>query len=153
MTHQHKARVRWATPGDEPRLLTLMSALADFEGYSEDFCVTEQAITDVFFEQQSAQAIVAESNDQLVGMLVFYLLPFSYDLKPWWFIKELYVEPECRAQALGKSMMQALIDHAKRKGGSKIRWAVLRDNDRAQRFYKSMGAEKDESWDMFNLEL
>lgn len=150
---QHKTKVRWATPGDESQLLALMSALAEFEGYKKDFCVTEQAVTDVFFQQKSVHAIVAEDNDQLVGMLVYYKLPFSYDLKPWWFIKELYVVPEYRAHALGKALMQTLIDHAKQNGGSKIRWAVLHDNDRAQQFYKRMGAEKEDLWDLFNLEL
>lgn len=75
-----------------------MKALAVFEGYIEAFCVSEQALTQVLFDTKQVEALVAEKDQQLVGMLVYYRLPFSYDLKPWWYIKELCVAPNYRSQ-------------------------------------------------------
>ena len=152
-TAGQNCRIRRAQPGDEPRLLLLMQALAEFEGYLSAFCVTEQALTEVMFQTGQVQALVAEDQQQLIAMLVFYQLPFSYDLKPWWYIKELYVKPAYRSQQLGQQLMQQLIRDCQAQGGSKIRWDVLSTNQRAKAFYQSQGGAHDQQWELFSLKL
>ncbi|CAH0543196.1 GNAT family N-acetyltransferase [Vibrio marisflavi] len=149
----NNAVIRRVQPGDEPELLQLMEALAEFEGYSEAFCVSEPALTQVLFETEQVEALVAEQDQRLVGMLVYYRLPFSYDLKPWWYIKELYVAPAYRSQQLGREMMQSLITHCRQQGGSKIRWDVLSNNHYAQDFYRALGAKAELHWQLFSLSL
>ncbi|MBB1485098.1 GNAT family N-acetyltransferase [Oceanospirillum sediminis] len=152
-TTDQNCRIRRAQPGDEPQLLLLMQALAEFEGYLSAFRVTEQALTEVMFQTGQVQALVAEDQQQLVAMLVFYQLPFSYDLKPWWYIKELYVKPAYRSQQLGQQLMQQLISDCRAQGGSKVRWDVLSTNQRAKAFYQSQGGAHDQQWELFSLKL
>lgn len=148
-------QIRWATPSDEGPLLALMQALAEFEGYQAKFCVTEPVLTRMIFDQQSIQVLVAEdrATSDLIGMLVFYSLPFSYDLKPWWYIKELYVEPAYRSEKVGQRLMESLIRYCKEQGSSRIRWDVLADNHRAQQFYQKQGATHNDDWLLYSIGL
>ena len=38
----------------------------------------------------------------VAGMLVYFYQPFTYDLKPWMVIKELFVAAKCRGGVLVK---------------------------------------------------
>lgn len=74
---------------DSSQLYALMLKLAKFEGYFEQFLVTEQDVkTRGFGPDPSFHTLVAEQNSTLSGMLIYYLLPFTYDLKSWFFIKD-----------------------------------------------------------------
>ena len=84
-----------------------------------------------------------------MGMLVFYQLPFSYDLKPWLYIKELFVHKSARGKGIARSLMIALAKDAEHIGCSKIRWDVLTSNDKAQRFYNKLGARFNSDWQLY----
>ncbi len=85
--------------------------------------------------------------------LVYYLIPFTYDLKPTLFIKELYVDESARGQNIGRKLMQRAIADAKEKNCGRLKWDVLSDNIKAQSFYKSLGAKHDARWQGFVLQL
>ena len=143
--------IRPATASDIPELLALMKALAEFEGYSDQFAVTEEAVHERLIEHQSIQILVADTHDQLAGMLVSYELPFTYDLSPWLYIKELYVCPKFREQGVANALFKNLACLGNERGVSKIRWDVLKTNIKAQKFYQSQGAQHDASWQLYSL--
>lgn len=143
--------VREAQPKDLTELLELMIRLADFESYRDKFSVTQEDLEQRLFMQKDFHVLVAESENQLVGMLVYYYLPFTYDLKPWIYIKELFVNAEFRAMKTGQKLMQALAIEAKRVDATKIRWDVLNTNEPAQKFYSSLGAQADKEWALYGL--
>jgi N-acetylglutamate synthase-like GNAT family acetyltransferase len=87
------AVIRHAQRSDIAALLSMMTALAKFEGYAEKFRVT-----------------ATELADQPLGMLVYYHLPFSYDLKPWVYMMELFVYEPMRSAGIGKKLMQHFIN-------------------------------------------
>lgn len=149
--------IREAQPNDTKALLALMRKLAKFEGYLDQFTITDAALKHHAFEKGSFKALVAERSDtqsdnQLVGMLVYYFLPFTYDLTPWLFIKELYVEPAFRGQAIGELLMQKTAQICRQHGGQKMVWSVLSDNVRAQHFYQRLGAQHDVAWQPYGLD-
>ena len=77
--------VRAATSGDVPALLGLMRELAVFERYLDRFAVTEAELLRRGFPAAGEPeyfAFVAESPTGLAGYAVYYLIPFTYDLKP-----------------------------------------------------------------------
>ncbi len=146
--------IRHAVKEDCKALLTLMKKLAIFEDYIDDFVVTEQDLLDHgFSENQTFIAVVAEQNKKLQGYLVYYLIPFTYDLKPTLFIKELYVNKSSRGKSIGKELMQFTINDAKEKGCGRMKWDVLSDNIKAQLFYKNFGAKYDERWQGYVLKI
>lgn len=136
---------------DRADLIEMMIQLAKFEGYIKDFAVTEEALEKRFFVQKDFDILVAKINGHSVGMLVYYYLPFSYDLKPWVYIKELYVKPEVQSKGVGKKLVAALAKECIDNNCSKIRWDVLTTNVRAKKFYKSIGAKEDSSWSLFSM--
>ena len=145
--------IRRANKNDCPSLLPLMKQLAIFEGYIDDFKVTVDDLIRHGFPTEgdpNFTAIVAENvaeKDQLLlAYLVYYLIPFTYDLKPTLFIKELFVDQSARGQGVGKALMQRAIEDAKYKQCGRIKWDVLTDNTRAQSFYQSLGAVHDRQW-------
>lgn len=143
--------IRQARPNDCADILSLMRKLALFEGYESEFKVTEAALQAGLFEQRTFYVLVASCDQALVGMLVYYFLPFTYDLSPWIYIKELYIENEYRSRGIGKALMKALIEICRENGGTKIRWDVLEDNHSARNFYFSLGARCDRQWELFSL--
>lgn len=76
------AVIRHAQRSDIAALLSMMTALAKFEGYAEKFRVTATELEIRLFNHQDFKVLIAELAGQPLGMLVYYHLPFSYDLKP-----------------------------------------------------------------------
>ena len=149
------AAIRCAVASDCELLLELMKKLAEFEGYIEDFVVTESDLLKHGFSQSPTTftALVAEQDSKLMGYLVYYLIPFTYDLKPTLFTKELYVDESARGRNIGKRLMRLAIVDAKEKGCGRMKWDVLSDNIKAQSFYKSFGAEYDARWQGYVLNV
>lgn len=152
MSKANNTIVRHAVEADCPQLLSLMKKLAVFENYIDDFQVTELALIQHGFQKHpNYTAIVAESSQQLVAYLVYYLIPFSYDLKPTLFIKELWVDDKCRGDNIGSRLMKATIKDAKKHQCGRIKWDVLADNYTAQQFYQQLGAYHDKCWQGYIL--
>lgn len=145
-------RVRPAQPEDAKAVLALMQALAEFEGYSADFRVTLDELVQRCFVRHDFQVLVAECGGELLGMLVYYEQPFTYDLKPWFVVKELYVRDAFRGSGVGRMLMKSVARHCHLQGGSRVRWEVLTDNLPAQRFYGSLGARANAGWQTWHLE-
>jgi len=143
--------IRHADPSDIDSILSLMLALAEFEGYAEQFVVTKDELKHRLFTKKDFSVLVAEHEQNTVAILVYYTLPFTYDLKPWFYIKELFVDGAYRSKGLGKKLMIGLAEEAKNQGCSKIRWDVLSTNEPAKAFYQSLGAAQDEDWALFSL--
>ncbi len=149
-----EAVIRHARESDIPQLLPLMKKLAKFEGYIEQFSVTEEGLlAHGFTDKPNYTALVAEGPDGLLGYLVYYLIPFTFDLNPNLFIKELYVQAEARGLNLGQGLMKLAIEDANKLGCARIKWDVLADNHPAQTFYQKLGGRHDTNWQGFVLEV
>mgnify|MGYP001171605968 CR=1 FL=1 len=57
-------------------------------------------------------------------------------------IKELFVSPTVRQKGVGKALLSALIDVARREGCTRFDWAIDGTNGGAQRFYEALAAPK-----------
>lgn len=157
-----KLIIRHAVASDCDALLVLMKKLAKFEDYIDDFTVTVDDLLTHGFPKTKAQlenshpdfiAIVAEQDAKLLGYLVYYFIPFTYDLKPTLFIKELYVDAQSRGKNIGKQLMESAISDAKEQGCGRMKWDVLSDNFKAQSFYQSFGAVYDAQWQGYRLDV
>ncbi len=155
MSAQNTARpitVRPACRADVPELLILMRQLARFEGYIDDFRVTEQDLLDRgFCPSPEFHALVAVEGETHVGYAVYYTIPFTYDLQPRLIMKELYVVREARSHGVGEKLFGAVVSAAKAAGASSLGWLVLPDNLAAQRFYTRHGGTEDQNWQHWTL--
>lgn len=143
--------VRRAGAGDAAALLVLMRALARFEGYLDQFRVTETDLLERGLVQGARQeftALVADDGSGgLLGYAVVCSLPFTYDLLPNLLLKELYVEDARRGLGVGRALMAAVIAEGRARGCARLKWDVLQGNTKAQAFYRSLGGAPDARWE------
>jgi len=147
--------IRPAVKADCPALLELMKGLAEFEGYLDQFRVSVADLEQRGFPGNGVPefyALVAEQKGALRGMLVYYFIPFTFDLRPTLFIKELYVEAGARGVGAGEQLFTAARKAAIDKGCGRMKWDVLHDNAAAQRFYQRQGARHDDHWQGYVLD-
>ena len=144
-------RIRRAVARDVPALLDLMQRLAEFEHYDADFAVNADTLRTQGFEREPPDfyALVAESPDAsgaLSGMLVYYLIPFTFRARPTLYIKELYVAESGRGHGIGEALMRAAAREAAALGCATIKWQVAEWNTNARSFYERLGATADHLW-------
>jgi len=148
--------IRAAVIEDCPALLELMRGLAEFEGYLDQFTVTLHELKQRGFPESGKpefHTLVAGENGGLSGMLVYYFIPFTFDLRPTLFIKELFVAKQARGKHIGEALFTATREEAEKRKCGCIKWDVLHDNHAAQRFYERQGAKHDVRWLGYKLEL
>ena len=144
-------RIRRAVPADVPALLELMRRLAEFEHYDADFAVTAETLLTQGFEREPPDfhALVADDSDAartLSGMLVYYIIPFTFRARPTLYIKELFVAESGRGQGIGEALMRAAAAEALALGAAMIKWQVAEWNTTARAFYEKLGATADHVW-------
>jgi GNAT superfamily N-acetyltransferase len=130
-----------------------MRKLARFERYEESFAVTEELLREQGFRRSPPDfhCFVAEEDGELVGLLVYYLVAFTYRAKPNVIIKELYVAEGHRSKGIGKLLMKAVARRAATIGCGMIKWYVGKWNESGIRFYERLGAKIDPDWHEFQM--
>src|ERR1051325_5327715 len=141
-------KIRNAVERDIPELLLLMRDLAVFEKYDHAFAITEEVLREQGFRHSPPDfhCLVAEENDELIGILVYYFVPFTYRAKPNLIIKELYVGATHRSKGVGELLMKAVAKEATQAGCGQIKWWVAKWNHRSIQFYERLGAKIDNDW-------
>lgn len=144
--HQPTISVRRGTPEDIPATLNLIRELALYEKAPHEVDNTEERmLQDGFGPNPIFGFHVAEQESIIVGIAVYY---FRYST---WKGRRLYLEdivvtePQ-RGKGIGKLLLQASIEEAKRTGCNGMTWQVLEWNTPAIRFYEKFGASFDSEW-------
>lgn len=145
--------IRRAVEADVPNLLPLMRELARFEKYETSFAITEEVLREQGFRRSPPDfhCLVAEENNQLVGLAVYYFVPFTYQAKPNVIVKELYVVDGYRSKGVGKLLMKAVAKEAEKADCGLIKWYVAKWNHRGIQFYERLGARIDPDWHEFQM--
>jgi GNAT superfamily N-acetyltransferase len=86
-----------------------------------------------------------------VGFALFFQNYSTFLGKPGIYLEDLFVEPACRGQGLGKQLLQAIAKLAVERGCGRFEWAVLDWNEPAIGFYKSLGATPMADWTVMRL--
>jgi GNAT superfamily N-acetyltransferase len=127
-------------PADVPALLALIRELAAYE--SSTVTTTEaDLLRDGFGDARRYQALIARLDGVEVGF-AFHVFTYStYRGGPVLFLEDLYVRPEHRGRGIGLALMRTLAREAYAHGCVRFAWEVLDWNEKAIRFYSSLGAE------------
>ncbi len=149
--------VRAFGEADVPQLLQLMRALAAFEGYLDDFTVSEADLIDFGLSAAPRFEALVAANDgtdaapRLLGMCVLYQTPWTYDMKPKLVMKELFVDEAARGRGVGQALLSAAQARAQELGASALIWTVLKGNAAAEAFYAGNGGKPDPLWNNWVL--
>lgn len=141
-------KIRKAVEEDSEEIWHLMKELAVFEKYIDSFAITPEVVRKSGFQKNPPDfyCIVAEDNDKIAGMLVYYFLPYTAQNRPAVYLKELFVDPDYRGRQIGEKLMNALREVAEQSNCRQIKWTVAPWNEKGKRFYEKLGAGENKDW-------
>ncbi|QPB42768.1 GNAT family N-acetyltransferase [Rodentibacter haemolyticus] len=133
---------------ESPQMWRLMRELAIFEKYIDSFAITPEIVAEKGFDKNPPDfhSLVAVSEGELIGIAVYYFLPFTAQNRPAIYLKELYIDSRFRGQKVGEKLMLALREEAKKHDCLQIKWTVAPWNEDGKRFYARLGAIQNNEW-------
>jgi GNAT superfamily N-acetyltransferase len=140
---------------DIASLWRLMAALAEFEGYADEFAVSEADLAaHGLGDARRFSAFVADDGgSELLGMAVCYVIPWTFDLKPTLVLKELLVDAPARGRGVGQALFAKVVEEGVHTGASRMNWTVLPSNAPAMAFYRQVGGKPDTQWESWTRPL
>tara|TARA_Y100000766_G_C18754554_1_gene530214 strand:+ start:265 stop:735 length:471 start_codon:yes stop_codon:yes gene_type:complete len=139
-------KIRKGIKSDLPFILDLIKELADYEkALSEVDINLTQLENDGFGNKSVFSFIVAERNNQIVGMALYYTKYSTWKGKCL-FLEDLIVREKYRKSGIGSKLFNEVIRTAKSKKMKRVMWQVLDWNQPAINFYKKYNAHIDNKW-------
>ena len=134
--------IRPANEMDFPEIFSLITEFSVFQGTPEKVSITVDQMQE---NKELFNCLVAETKDKhIIGFASFFFAYYSWSGKAL-YLDDLYVKETFRNQAIGKMLFDAVLVYAKNNHCNKMRWLVSKWNTNAIGFYKSIGANIDET--------
>ncbi|MDV7186332.1 GNAT family N-acetyltransferase [Lutibacter sp. TH_r2] len=144
--------IRKAEITDMPSVLKLIKELAIFEKEENAVIVTVNDLEKAGFGKQPLfNCFVAEINNKIVGMALFYPR-YSTWKGPTIHLEDLIVTKSKRGLKIGSELYKKVIEYGYNIGVERIEWAVLDWNTPAVNFYESTGAQVLRDWDTAQID-
>jgi len=144
--------IREANPSDMLSVLRLIKELAKFENEPEAVEVTvENLINSGFKKNPSFKAYVAEKEERIVGMALFYERYSTWKGKAI-HLEDLIVEKEFRGKGIGNALYTEVLKYAYKNNFKRVAWEVLDWNTPAIDFYESTGAKLLKEWRVVHMD-
>lgn len=141
-----KILVRVGKKNDLPALLNLIRELAIYEKAEHEVSNTiAQMETDGFGEKPVFGFFVAEFEDQIVGMAVWYFRYSTWKGKRLW-LEDIIVSEPFRGKGIGKKLFDAVMEKSVLENCTGMMWQVLDWNEPSIEFYKQYGSKLDSEW-------
>ena len=144
--------IRKGNSQDMQAVFQLIKELAVFEKEPEAVVITvDDLIQDGFGENPLFGVFVAEINQQIIGMALYF---YKYST---WKGKSIHLEDLIVTQAhggkgIGKALLNKMVDLAQTENIKRLEWNVLDWNTPAIDFYKASGAEILKEWQLVRLD-
>jgi GNAT superfamily N-acetyltransferase len=144
--------IRKAEPNDVAEILHLIQELATFENEPNAVVITtEDLLRDGFSENPLFHAFVAEIDQKIVGMALFYYRYSTWKGKTI-HLEDLIVKEAYRGHGVGFELYKTIIQQGKQDQVRRIEWNVLDWNQPAIDFYEKSGAKILEDWRVVQMD-
>lgn len=145
-------KIRKGTPQDMPDVLALINELAVFEKEPDAVVIsTEDLLRDGFSENPLFQTFVAEVNEEIIGVALYY-----YRFSTWKgktiHLEDLIVKENNRGTGAGFALYSEIIKQGKKDNVRRIEWNVLDWNTPAIDFYEKSGAKVLNDWRVVQMD-
>ena len=100
----------------------------------------ETYLRDGFGPNPAFSGLVAESDGEILGYLLYYPGYEIDDATHMLHIIDLYVTERWRHRGIGRALMEKAAEICRRLGGTQLFWAVYVKNESAFAFYERLGA-------------
>jgi len=110
-------------------------------------------LEDGFGADPAFSGFIAEEAGQPLGYLL-HAPNYDVDLGcRTLFVIDLWVRPWTRRLGVGRKLMEAAADHARKKGAGYLFWSVFKPNVMGRRFYDGIGAKPVDDLDFMTLNV
>ncbi|GAB4208667.1 MAG: GNAT family N-acetyltransferase [Bacteroidia bacterium] len=136
--------IRKGNVNDIPAALELVKELAIYEKAPNEVEVTiDEMINN--YKEKVFDFFVAEKDHQIIGTAIYY-----YKYSTWKgrciYLDDIVVTEKYRNQGIGKMLIMAVINQAKKDKVRKLEWQVLKWNMPAIKFYEKFNTVFDDEW-------
>ena len=144
--------IRKATKNDMPQVLELIQELALFEKEPDAVVVTvDDLVRDGFSENPLFQCFVAEEENEIIGMALYYYRYSTWKGKTI-HLEDLIVKENKRGTGAGFALYKEIIKQGKAENVRRIEWNVLDWNTPAINFYEKSGAKVLGDWRVVHMD-
>ena len=143
--------IRKGTAKDMESALDLITELAVFEKEPEAVEITvDELIKDGFSENPKFNIFVAEEENSIIGIALFYERYSTWKGKTI-HLEDLMVTESKRKLGAGKALYTAVLKYAFDNNFNRVAWEVIDWNTNAIDFYKSTGATYLNDWSVVQM--
>ena len=144
--HTEVFTVRKGTKNDVKAVHALIVELAIYERAEQEVSNTvDQLLRDGFGEDPVYELLVAETEEKVVGMALWYTKYSTWKGKCG-YLEDLVVQADVRGRGIGKALFLEVAKACAHRGYGRMEWQVLDWNEPAIGFYRSLGAGLDPEW-------
>lgn len=137
-------QIRKATQDDISAIHDLVRELAIYEKAEQEFIASQEEYRRDFADGVF-QCQVAESDDQVVGMVLYYMTYSTWKGKMM-YLEDFVVREAFRQKGIGQMLFDAFLAAAKKEGCRMVKWQVLDWNAPAIAFYEKNRAIIEKEW-------
>jgi ribosomal protein S18 acetylase RimI-like enzyme len=128
--------IRAFEPRDEARWRELWDGYNRFYEREPSEAVTRHALARILNPASPVHSIVAERDGEGVVGIANYLIHESTSaLRPVCYLQDLFVDPACRADGVGKQLIEWLVAEMNAQNWSRLYWQTRENNYRARGLY------------------
>ncbi len=127
-----------------PRIHELVYQLAVYERAPEEVITTAEIYKNDFSEKRF-DAFVAENENEIVGMALYYWAYSTWKGKYIW-LEDFIVREDMRMHGIGKLLFDRMLEECKKENVKVFKWQVLDWNTPAIKFYEKYNSECQKEW-------
>jgi len=142
-----------ATAADADRVAPLFDAYRQFYGLPPDLRLCRQYLAERLARDESVVLLAGEADGTALGFVQMYPGFSSLAAARTYVLYDLFVDPAARQRGVGRRLMEAAAEEARRRGAVSLVLSTAKTNHPAQRLYESLGWVRDEEFYEYNLRL
>ena len=144
--------IRPARPDDLDVLAVMVHELAEYEHSAESCFVTSEHLHAALFGTEPAVfAHVAELEGDVIGMALWFLTFSTWEGVHGIWVEDLFVRESARGTGAGTALLEELAQICRDRGYARMEWVVLDWNEPSIGFYRALGAEHMDEWQVYRL--
>lgn len=145
--------IRLAASADVEQIAPLYDAYRQFYGLPADLRLCRQYLAERLAHDESVVLLAVDADGTALGFLQMYPTFSSLRAARVFVLYDLFVDPAARRRGVGRRLMEAAAEGARRRGAVSLALSTAKTNHRAQRLYESLGWVRDEEFYDYNLRL
>jgi len=143
-------------PISEEQFEELLPLIAAYQRFYEVAEIDEERNRTFFHRflapSEDGLLLGARHDGRLVGYACLYWHFSSLEAVESVLMNDLFVSEEARGEGVGRALIEASAEVARKRGAPFVEWSTAPDNHTAQRLYDSTGAERSE-WFSYELRV